>query len=100
MVDQQRKKECVGRGQKGQKQFESWDSMRIRHIINKKENERAESGKQKTRHQRKTREKEEDWIGVIHSINRIARKVDIKIPVERKNDRQDSKRGEGIRRCT
>lgn len=37
---------------------------------------------------RKTKKKE-DWIGVIHSINRITQKVDIKIPVECKNDKQD-----------
>jgi len=75
-------------------------SMRIKHVINKRGGRK--SGEREKKHQRNIKgeeQKKEDWIGVIHSINRISRKVDIKIPVECKNDKQDSK-GEGIRKCT
>ena len=42
-----------------------------------------ESGKQKTKHQKnKNKKRGLDWIGVIHSINRITRIIDIKIPME------------------
>lgn len=69
-------------------------------MINKRrQDKRAESGKTKNKASEEEKPPKEDWIGVIHSINRITqKKVDIKIPLESKNDKQDSKRGEGIRR--
>jgi len=51
------------------------ESIRIRRAINKRKELKAEN--KKTKHQRKIRrktKKEEDWIGIIHSINRITRK--------------------------
>lgn len=80
------------RGQKGPKGgLKVW--MGIRRVIKR----RQKCGKGKIKNKASEEEKqEENWIGVLHSINRITQKVDIKIPGECDNNNQ---RGEGTRRC-
>ena len=65
--------------------------MRIRRVINKR-TQGQKSGKRKTKrkHQRKKNQKRGlDWGYTFNKQNNT--KVDIKIPVGCKNDRQDSK---------